>query len=72
MEHLKLPRVFTKGGLWNRDHTGSSNIYKISDYVEKRITTYSRTREIKNETINQCTLPSVYNQTLCGYEKTQL
>jgi hypothetical protein len=56
-------------GLWNRDRNGSSNIYKIADNAINNI---ERPSYLCRETSNQGTLPSVYNQTLCGYEKTQL
>jgi hypothetical protein len=56
-------------GLWNRDRNGSSNIYKIADNA---INNVERPSYLCRETSNQGTLPSVYNQTLCGYEKTQL
>ena len=55
-------------GLWNRDRNGSSNIFKIA---ENAINNIERPSYLCRETSNQCTLPSVYNQTLCGYEKTQ-
>ena len=50
-------------------HNGSSNIYKIADNAINNI---ERPSYLCKETSNQGTLPSVYNQTLCGYEKTQL
>ena len=56
-------------GLWNRDRNGSSNIYKIADNA---INNVERPSYLCRETSNQGTSPSVYNQTLCGYEKTQL
>ena len=57
-------------GSWNRDRNGSSNIYKIAKNAINNIERPSYLcREIKS---NQRTLPSSYNQTLCGYEKTQL
>jgi hypothetical protein len=55
-------------GEWNRDRNGSSNIYKIADNAINNI---ERPSYLCRETSNQGTLPSVYNQTLCGYEKTQ-
>ena len=57
-------------GLWNRDRNGSSNIYKIAKNAINNIERPSYLcREIKS---NQSTSTSAYNQTLCGYEKTQL
>jgi len=56
-------------GLWNRDRNGSSNIYKIADNA---INNVERPSYLCRETSNQGALPSVYNQTLYGYEKTQL
>jgi len=47
---------------------GSSNIYKIADNAINNI---ERPSYLCRDTSNQGTLPSVYNQTLCGYEKTQ-
>jgi len=57
-------------GSWNRDRNGSSNIYKIAKNAINNIErpTYL-CREIKS---NQSASTSAYNQTLCGYEKTQL
>jgi len=57
-------------GSWNRDRNGSSNIYKIAKNAINNIERPSYLcREIKS---NQSASPSAYNQTLCGYEKTQL
>lgn len=57
-------------GSWNRDRNGSSNIYKIAKNVINNIERPSYLcREIKS---NQSASTSAYNQTLCGYEKTQL
>ena len=56
-------------GSWNRDRNGSSNIYKIA---KNAINNIERPSYLCRETSNQGTLPSVYNQTLRGYEKTQL
>jgi hypothetical protein len=57
-------------GSWNRDRNGSSNIYKIAKNAINNIERPSYLcREIKS---NQSTSTSTYNQTLCGYEKTQL
>jgi hypothetical protein len=57
-------------GSWNRDHNGSSNIYKIAKNAINNIERPSYLcREIKS---NQSASTSAYNQTLCGYEKTQL
>jgi len=57
-------------GSWNRDRNGSSNIYKIAKNVINNIEIPSYLcREIKS---NQSASTSAYNQTLCGYEKTQL
>ena len=57
-------------GSWNRDRNGSSNIYKIAKNAINNIERPSYLcREIKS---NQSTSTSAYNQTLCGYEKTQL
>jgi hypothetical protein len=57
-------------GSWNRDRNGSSNIYKIAKNAINNIERPSYLcREIKN---NQSASTSAYNQTLCGYEKTQL
>jgi hypothetical protein len=55
-------------GLWNRDRNGSSNIYKIANNAINNI---ERPGYLCRETSNQGALPSAYNQTLCGYEKTQ-
>ena len=55
-------------GSWNRDRNGSSNIYKIA---KNAINNIERPSYLCRETSNQGTLPSVYNQTLCWYEKTQ-
>jgi hypothetical protein len=57
-------------GSWNRDRNGSSNIYKIAKNAINNIERPSYLcREIKS---NQSASTSAYNQTLCGYEKTQL
>ena len=57
-------------GSWNRDRNGSSNIYKIAKNAINNIERPSYLcREIKS---NQSASTSTYNQTLCGYEKTQL
>ena len=57
-------------GSWNRDRNGSSNIYKIAKNAINNIERPSYLcREIKS---NQSASPCAYNQTLCGYEKTQL
>ena len=57
-------------GSWNRDRNGSSNIYKIAKTAINNIERPSYLcREIKS---NQSASTSAYNQTLCGYEKTQL
>ena len=57
-------------GSWNRDRNGSSNIYKIAKNAINNIERPSYLcREIKS---NQSASTSAYNQTLFGYEKTQL
>jgi hypothetical protein len=57
-------------GSWNRDRNGSSNIYKIAKNAINNIERPSYLcREIKS---NQSASTSTYNQTLYGYEKTQL
>jgi len=57
-------------GSWNRDRNGSSNIYKIAKNAINNIERPSYLcREIKS---NQSASTSAYNQTLCGYENTQL
>ena len=57
-------------GSWNRDRNGSSNIYKIANNAINNIERPSYLcREIKS---NQSASTSAYNQTLYGYEKTQL
>jgi hypothetical protein len=48
---------------------GSSNIYKIA---RNAINNIERPSYLCRETSNQSTSTSAYNQTLCGYEKTQL
>jgi len=54
-------------GSWNRDRNGSSNIYKIA---KNAINNIDRPSYLCRETSNQSTSTSVYNQTLCRYEKT--
>ena len=57
-------------GSWNRDRNGSSNIYKIAkNAINNKERPSYLCREIKS---NQSASTSAYNQTLCGYEKTQL
>ena len=57
-------------GSWNRDRNGSSNIYKIA---RNAINNTERPSYLCRETTsNQSTSTSAYNQTLQGYEKTQL
>ena len=55
-------------GSWNRDRNGSSNIYKIAKNAINNIDRPSYLCRASN----QSTSTSAYNQTLCGYEKTQL
>ena len=59
----------SQGSIMNKYVAGSSNIYKIADNA---INNVERPSYLCRETSNQDALPSVYNQTLCGYEKTQL
>jgi len=57
-------------GSWNRDRNGSSNIYKIAkNSINNKERPSYLCREVKS---NQSASTSAYNQTLCGYEKTQL
>jgi len=56
-------------GSWNRDRNGSSNIYKIALNAINKL---ERPSYLCRETSNQSTSTSAYNQTLYGYEKTQL
>ena len=57
-------------GSWNRDRNGSSNIYKIAKNAINNIERPSYL--CRAITSNQSASTSAYNQTLCGYEKTQL
>jgi hypothetical protein len=48
-------------------------VHQISTKIaDNAINNIERPSYLCRETSNQGTLPSVYNQTLCGYEKTQL
>lgn len=64
-----LLRCKSDCGSWNRDRNGSSNIYKIA---RNAINNIDRPSYLCREISNQSTSTSSYNQTLCGYEKTQL